>query len=509
MISLNSQRPIRLVLALAFALVAYAGVTGSPAAHAESGQEQSASLRQQEAKARADASDLQLKRTAALKSADGKDALQRDAQRKATSLKASAGAKAKAAKKAARKASKLKTPKYKKAAARAQKIARQAKSKAKTWQQYAAKRTSQVAAIRKQAAQLSTQIDALIVKADDLKAQADAMDKYASNQEQLEDILAGRGIQGAQVVYSKNGKSESHVYGVLNATTGAPVQEDSIFSAASMGKVVESYIALRRVEQGVIDLDTPLWEYYESPRAAGNELAKTITARMVLNHTTGLPNWSGAAGGDVAPLVPASTPGTKYGYSGDGFYLLQKTIEHLDGKPFETTLQDEVFEPFDMPSSSLVTHPELADRVSIGHSADGTLSAPTNYTNGVSAYTLQTNGHDYNNFLQKAVIQGVGLSKEMHEMWFSPSSDAVRSATNPANPYVKWGLGTGLQTNKNGSAVWHWGDNGNKKAFFLAFPDRNESIVMFWNNTNGQQTANSILSLFLGAQAFHSVTWVG
>lgn len=499
MILLRSQRRTPLVLALAFALTAYIAVVGSPAAQAGGGNEESTALRAQEAGARATAATLTAKESAALKSAAGAEALQRNAERKAASLKTIAKAKQKAASKATAKAAKKK----------ARRIARQAKDKVKKAVKYADKRKAAAVAARKKADALTAQIKALITRADDLEKQADAIDTYASNQAQLEDILAGRGIQGAQIVYSKNGKSESHVYGVLSAATGAPVQEDSIFSAASMGKVVESYIALRRVEQGVIDLDTPLWQYYESPRAAGSELAKTITARMVLNHTTGLPNWAGAAGGDTAPLVPQWTPGTKYGYSGDGFYLLQKTIEHLDGKPFETTLKEEVFEPFDMPSSSLVTHPELADRVSIGHSADGTPSAPSNYTNGVSAYTLQTNGHDYNNFLQKAVIQGVGLSKEMHKQWFSPSSDAVRSATNPANPYVKWGLGAGLQTNSNGSAVWHWGDNGNKKAFFLAFPERNESVVMFWNNTNGQQTANSILSLFLGAQAFHSVTWVG
>ncbi len=355
---------------------------------------------------------------------------------------------------------------------------------------------------------LTTQLNDLLAQVEDLRTQADALEGISSKKSTLAEILAGRAIPGAQVVYTKDGVTEKYEYGVQNTRTGIKVAEDTIFQAASLSKVVGSYVVLKRVDEGVIDLDTPLWEYYESPRTAGNELAKTVTARMVLNHTTGFPNWAGGVGSDT-PLVPAWTPGTKFGYSGDGFFLLQRTIEHLDGKPFEQTLQEEVFEPFGMSDTTLVTLPENFSRTAVGHNAAGVAGNVSNYSNGNTAYTLQTTAADYDKFIQRALLGGEGLESATHELWTTESSDAVRSATNGANPYIKWGLGVGLQTNANGKALWHWGDNGDRKAFFIAYPERGESIAIFWNSANGQQSANQILSLFLGAQAFHSVTWVG
>lgn len=355
---------------------------------------------------------------------------------------------------------------------------------------------------------LTAQLEALLADVEELRAQADALEGVSSKKATLDEILSGRAIPGAQVVYTKNGVTEKYVYGVQNTATGIKVEDDTLFQAASLSKVVGSYLVLKRVDEGVIDLDTPLWDYYESPRTAGSELAQTVTARMVLNHTTGFPNWAGAVGSDT-PLVPQWTPGTKFGYSGDGFFLLQQTIEHLDGKSFAQTLKEEVFEPLGMTDSTLVTLPENLSRTIVGHDENGVPGAVSNYTNGNTAYTLQTTASDYDKFIQRALLGGEGLTPETHALWTTESSDAVRSVTNGANPYIKWGLGVGLQTNGNGKALWHWGDNGSRKAFFIAYPETKESIAIFWNSANGQQSANQILSLFLGPQAFHAVTWVG
>ncbi|GAA2241038.1 hypothetical protein GCM10010401_12200 [Rarobacter faecitabidus] len=467
-------------------------------------------------------------KTAAKKTVKAKSAAKKASKKKAAATKKAAKAKKRYAA--------VKTAKTKKALTKANKTAKTAKKKAakkskallvaKLAQKTAdsAAKTARTTLTRAQAslktltdkqtrlstevASLTTQLDGLLAEVESLRLEADALEGVSSKASTLAEILAGRAIPGAQVVYTKNGVTEKYEYGVQNTRTGIPVEEDTIFQAASLSKVVGSYIFLKRVDQGVIDLDTPLWEYYESPRTAGNELAKTVTARMVLNHTTGFPNWAGAVGSDT-PLVPQWTPGTKYGYSGDGFFLLQQTIEHLDGKSFAQTMKEEVFEPFGMTNSTLVTLPENFSRTIVGHSAAGVAGSVSNYVNGNTAYTLQTTATDYDKFIQHALLGGEGLKPETHALWTTESSDAVRSATNGANPYIKWGLGVGLQTNANGKALWHWGDNGDRKAFFIAYPERNESIAIFWNSANGQQSANQILSLFLGPQAFHAVTWVG
>ncbi|WP_187270416.1 serine hydrolase [Microbacterium wangchenii] len=329
----------------------------------------------------------------------------------------------------------------------------------------------------------------------------------------VEDTIAAaldaRDIPGAQVVHRVGTTTESYTFGVQSTATGVPVAEDTLFQAASLSKVVGAYEFLKRVDAGQIDLDTPLWDYYPSPRIADNAAAQTVTARMVLNHTTGFPNWAGAVNSETTLLVPGTTPGTSFSYSGDGFFLLQSVIEHLDGRPFDQILHDEVFVPFGMTNTTLSYRAADAPRTIVGHDASGTPGAMSTYVRGNTAYTLQTTGLDYTTFLQRAVINGEGLSPALHAEWLAPSSDAVRDAANPANPFIDWGLGIGLEDSELGQGVWHWGDNGSRKAFFLAFPDRDESVVMFWNSSEGQRSAGDILRAFYGDITFNALTWVG
>ena len=69
---------------------------------------------------------------------------------------------------------------------------------------------------------------------------------------------------------------------------------------------------------------------------------------MVLGHTSGLPNWAAnplSPEWATAPLRLKYAPDSCWNYSGEGYVLLQKTLEHLTGKSFETLAREEVFKP--------------------------------------------------------------------------------------------------------------------------------------------------------------------
>ncbi|MFL6290755.1 MAG: serine hydrolase domain-containing protein [Thermoanaerobaculia bacterium] len=133
-------------------------------------------------------------------------------------------------------------------------------------------------------------------------------------------IQAGE-IPGASMAVIRDGQVVwTGAAGVIAAGSTTPVRTDTVFRAASLTKPVFAYIVLRLADRGVIDLDAPLAGYIPYPRVEHDERHKRITARTVLSHTTGLPNW--AWGEDHIPFQFA--PGEAWGYSGEGFVYLQK-----------------------------------------------------------------------------------------------------------------------------------------------------------------------------------------
>ena len=126
-------------------------------------------------------------------------------------------------------------------------------------------------------------------------------------------------IPGAQLIHARQGAYHAYCHGVMSNESGEEVTGKTVFQAASLSKVIAAYITLRFLDQGKIDLDTPLWTYWQSPRTKDNALARKITARMVLNHTTGLPNWQISPSNpaiDSTPLLNEFAPGERFQYSG-------------------------------------------------------------------------------------------------------------------------------------------------------------------------------------------------
>jgi hypothetical protein len=117
--------------------------------------------------------------------------------------------------------------------------------------------------------------------------------------------------------------SWSGAFGTLGDSAGTPVNEETIFSAASLSKPVFAYVVLRLAERDLIDLDRPLAQALDEPRITHDPRGRRITPRMVLSHGTGLPNWGGER------LELQFDPGTGFGYSGEGFVYLQRAVEIL------------------------------------------------------------------------------------------------------------------------------------------------------------------------------------
>jgi CubicO group peptidase (beta-lactamase class C family) len=100
-----------------------------------------------------------------------------------------------------------------------------------------------------------------------------------------------------------------------------------------------------RSGKGVLDLDAPLTKY-TARRVTSDPRVELITARHVLNHTTGFPNWRQ---GKELPIE--FTPGSRNQYSGEGFSYLQAVVEEITGKSFVDFMNNDVLKPLGMTSS--------------------------------------------------------------------------------------------------------------------------------------------------------------
>lgn len=319
-------------------------------------------------------------------------------------------------------------------------------------------------------------------------------------------------VPGMQLVYTHGGKGRTYALGQRTANQPATVDATTTFEAASLGKAVLAYVTLRLLDRGVLDLDQPLLSYYPYPRLQGARNADKISARMVLGHTAGLPNWAAnplSPEWHTAPLRLKYAPDSCWNYSGEGYVFLQKTLEHLTGKSFETLAREEVFGPLGMTHSSFVWQQKFATNAASGHDAQSTPTPIAHYPTAYAAYSLFSTAADYSLFLQ-ALMTGRGLKPATAQLLRTPANEARRCGQLPTatDPFIAWAGGVGLATTSRGLAQWQWGDNGNFKGFFMTLPDQKESLVFLTNSANGPQMTADLLRLFFGPGEYRAPQWL-
>ena len=351
-------------------------------------------------------------------------------------------------------------------------------------------------------------------------------------QARLNALLDVTAVPGFGVGLVRDGRLAWERYqGVAEAGTKRHVSADTQFPAASLGKPVFAYAALRLAEQGRLDLDRPL-KSYVADHAPADSRGDRITARHVLSHSSGLRNWRNTL---EQPLVPEFDPGARFQYSGEGFYYLQRAIEKIAGCAIQPFMEDALFRPFGMPSSTYAWRPDTDAQLVFGHSR-GTMargqrdfnlrmvahaeqqrkslaafthedlvaamkavpSSPPPLPNFIPtnvAGSLITTVHDYASFLAHLLAPRGGqaeLSAAMRERMLAPQ---IR-----LNHALAWGLGWGIESMSGREYLWHWGDNGTIKNFVLAHVPSRSAVVVFTNAAQGMRLAEAIVNAASGSE---------
>ena len=298
-------------------------------------------------------------------------------------------------------------------------------------------------------------------------------------------------IRGNSVVYS-NG------FGLIKADSTQPVTTSTLFEAASLSKPVFAYAVLQLVEEKVLDLDKPLYEYLPYPDAAADARYQKITARMVLSHQSGFPNWRKDR--KLPRLAMAYSPGERFGYSGEGYVYLQKVVEKITGKPINEVMETRVLRPLGMTNSSFIWKADFTTHVAMPHNEAGETEQKYQPTQANMAYSLHTTADDYDRFI-RAILTPVGLKPATINQMLTPTSKLpTRFSGDTLSTNLYWGLGFGLETMPQATYFWHWGDNGAFKYFVIANRDRQDAVIYFTNSANGLDITDRIIAQTLGGQ---------
>lgn len=311
-------------------------------------------------------------------------------------------------------------------------------------------------------------------------------------------LMARENVVGMAIAVIDRGQiAHVQAFGFANLAEQRPLQTDTVMYGASLTKLAFAYMLMQLVDERRIALDTPLAQYLPRPLPeyddykdlAGDERWRQLTARMVLNHTTGFANFRWLE--DDRKLRFHYDPGTHYTYSGEGLYLLQLVLEeglHLDVK---AEMQRRVFDRFGMVRTSMQWRddfrPNLADR----YGANGEYEPHDERSNVSAAGSMDTTIADQAR-LWSGIIRGDGISAAARRELVRPGF-AITTAhqfptlvpsSDPRGPQIHLAAGVGCITFQDASGeMWYKGGHDDFTGNMMICQEARKRCTVFLANS--------------------------
>jgi CubicO group peptidase (beta-lactamase class C family) len=208
-------------------------------------------------------------------------------------------------------------------------------------------------------------------------------------QRRLAVLAARHRVPGAVLGILRAGVADELVeaaYGTLNAGTGIETTTDSLFQIGSITKVWTTTVIMQLVDEGLLDLDTPVVKVLPELRLADPDVTDQVTIRHLLTHTSGINGdvFTDTGRGDdclakyVALLadVKQNHPlGATMSYCNAGFVLVGRVIESLTGTTWDAAMRERLFAPLGLRHTVTLPEEALLFRTAVGHEQTDPLTA--------------------------------------------------------------------------------------------------------------------------------------
>jgi CubicO group peptidase (beta-lactamase class C family) len=294
-----------------------------------------------------------------------------------------------------------------------------------------------------------------------------------------------------------------------------PIDTASRFELASVSKPITAVAVLQLMERGLIDLDRPYADYVaEFPD-------RRITVRMLLNHTSGLPDYlndewrfkqafRGYRRLDNDSLLyliikhriqPTYTPGKRFSYSNTGYALLANLVERVSGSRFETYLHEHIFQVAGMHNSFAARQLPQAHEARCVRPYRSTSFADSTYYHYRASILgdkgVWTTAADLWRF-DRALRAGLLLKAQTLE------TASVESCTTD-DQEVPYGLGWRLRTiDPLRTVVYHQGYWYGFNPSYTRYPFADRTIIVLHNNTADFRLSRLVQQLEEAVESAHA-----
>lgn len=304
-------------------------------------------------------------------------------------------------------------------------------------------------------------------------------------------------------------------FGVLNTDTGVEVTTDSVFQIGSITKVWTATIAMQLAEEGVLDLDAPVAETLPELRLADPEIAKTVTMRHLLTHTSGIDGdvFADTGRGDdclekyVALLSEARQNhplGAAFSYCNSGFSLAGRMIEKLTRRTWDVALRDRLVAPLGLRHTVTLPEEALMFRAAVGHvkaaagpdSDPWSLAAVWGLPRSVGpAGLITSSAADVLAFARLHLAGGVTHdgTRLLSEASTRVMTECQVKLPDTRSPGDSWGIGWARYRWDGHQLIGHDGGTIGQSAFLRLLPEEGLAVVLL---TNGGSTRDLYEELY-------------
>jgi CubicO group peptidase (beta-lactamase class C family) len=313
-------------------------------------------------------------------------------------------------------------------------------------------------------------------------------------------------VAGLSVAIAQDGQFV-YLRGFGNADIAAqkPAHSHTIYRLASVSKAVAGVLAMRLVDQNLLNLNTPTRTYAPTlPALHTHVVLQTLSNRSGVRHY----------GGATDPTRPENTPGqynsalaaaalfendplqfvpgTAYGYSSHAYTLYCAALEEILNQSCAAIFKNRLSTPFNLPTlqaeNRSIPHPFRATLYKFGNAGPIPI-VPDNNSWKIAGGGMESSAYDLARMGMKLINGSLLTPQSRTTMWTPPD--------NLNNFAIGWNTGTEQGT----QVVARTGSQPGSRAYIRMYPAKNIVIVLLANQ-NGHdlpQLGRDIGAMLLNA----------